>query len=62
MTDKDLVNKGKQERQATMDKLSIDAGTAYTYDPEDSAEGSGCLKDVDDAREARQRQMDRETA
>ena len=61
MTEKDLVNKGKQERQATMDKLSLEPGTAYTYDPGDSADGSGCLRDVDGARKARQRQIDWET-
>lgn len=55
MTEKDLVNEGKEERQKTMDKLSIESGKAYTYD---QAEGSGCLSDAQKAREKMQEKLD----
>jgi hypothetical protein len=41
VSDKDLVNEGKEERQKTMDKLSVKSGRAYTYDP-NKGEGSEC--------------------
>jgi hypothetical protein len=39
MTTKDRIIEGKQERQHTMDKLSVKNSQAYTYDKEN---GSGC--------------------
>jgi hypothetical protein len=56
MTEKDLVNEGKEERQKTMDKLSIESGKAYTYEKE--KEGSGCLSDAREAREKTQAKLD----
>lgn len=56
MTDKDRVNEGKEERQKTMNKLSIDSGEAHTYDPN---KGSGCLSNAQEAREKRQEKLDR---
>ncbi len=41
MSGKDRVIEGKQERQRTMDKLSINGGRAYTYDKR-NGKGSGC--------------------
>jgi len=41
MKEKDRVIQGKQERQRTMDKLSVKSGRAYTYDPRSQSE-SGC--------------------
>jgi hypothetical protein len=60
MTEKDLVNEGKEKRQETMDKLSIDSGKAYTYKPADADDNSGCVDDVEAARERNQQQMDKE--
>jgi hypothetical protein len=56
MADKDRVIEGKEERQKTMDKLSIESGEAHTYDPK---QGSGCLSNAKPAREERQEQLDR---
>lgn len=56
MADKDRVIEGKEERQKTMDKLSIESGEAHTYDPNP---GSGCLSNAKPAREKRQEQLDR---
>jgi hypothetical protein len=56
MTEKNLVNEGKEERQKTMDKLSIESGKAYTYEKEE--EGSGCLSDAQKAREKAQEKLD----
>jgi len=56
MADKDRVIEGKEERQKTMDKLSIESGEANTYDPN---QGSGCLHNAKEAREKRQEQLDR---
>jgi hypothetical protein len=41
MKEKDRVIQGKQERQRTMDKLSVKSGRAYTYDPKAGSD-SGC--------------------
>lgn len=41
MKEKDRVIQGKQERQRTMDKLSVKSGRAYTYDPK-AESNSGC--------------------
>lgn len=59
MTEKDLVNKGKEKRQETMDKLSIDSGKAYTYEPADAEGKSGCVGDAEAARERNQQRMDK---
>lgn len=56
MADKDRVIEGKEERQKTMDKLSIDSGEAHTYEPD---KGSGCLRNAKEAREERQDKLDR---
>ena len=48
MSDKDRVIEGKEERQKTMDKLSVKRGRAYTYDP-NKGEGSECGSGKDDA-------------
>ena len=48
MSDKDRVIEGKEERQKTMDKLSVKSGRAYTYDP-NKGEGSECGSGKDDA-------------
>ncbi len=45
-----------------MDKLSLESSTAYTYDPADGGEGSGCLRDAPKAAEARQRKIDERAA
>lgn len=42
MRGKDRIIEGKQERQRTMDKLSIKGGRAYTYDKR-KGKGSDCL-------------------
>ncbi len=41
MTENDRVIQGKQERQRTMDKLSVKSGRAYTYDPQKGSD-AGC--------------------
>ena len=41
MTEKNRVIQGKQERQRTMDKLSVKSGRAYTYDPREGSD-AGC--------------------
>ena len=56
MADRDRVIEGKEERQKTMDKLTIESGEAHTYDPN---QGSGCLSKAKPAREKRQEQLDR---
>jgi hypothetical protein len=56
MGDKDLVNKGKEDRQKTMNKLSIENGEAYTYNAD---RDSRCLSDAKPAREKRQKKLDR---
>ncbi len=58
MTEKDRVIEGKEERQKTMDKLSIKSGRAYTYDTEKEGD-SGCLSKAKAAREKTQRELDR---
>ena len=60
MTEKDLVNEGKEKRQETMDKLSIDSGKAYTYKPAEADGNSGCASDAEAARQRNQQQMDKE--
>ena len=56
MADKNRVIEGKEERQKTMDKLPIESGEAYTYDPN---QRSGCLSNAKAAREKRQEKLDR---
>ena len=58
MTEKDLVNEGKEKRQKTMDKLSIESGKAYTHKKQQEGEGSGCLSDAHKAREKAQEKLD----
>lgn len=58
MTQKDRVIEGKEERQKTMDKLSIKSGRAYTYDKE-KEDGSGCVSNARSASEKTQRELDR---
>ena len=55
MTEKDLVIENKEERQRTMDKLSIENGQAYTYEKD---EGSGCLSEAQKVREKTQAAID----
>ena len=38
----DIVNKGKKERQKTMDKLSIDSSVAHTYDKNAADDDEKC--------------------
>lgn len=52
MTEKDLVNEGKKERQKTMDKLSVESGKGDLYEQE---EGSGCLSDAQKPAKRRRR-------
>lgn len=58
MTEKDRVIESKEERQKTMDKLSIKSGRAYTYDKE-KEDGSGCVNNARSAIEKTQRELDR---
>jgi len=48
VSDKDRVIEGKEERQKTMDKLSVESGRAYTFDP-NKGEGSECGSGKDGA-------------
>ncbi len=57
---KDRAMEGKEERQKTMDKLSIDTGEAETFDRQEG-EGTGCLHNVQPAKEERQKKMDEGT-
>jgi len=58
MTEKDRVIEVKEERQKTMDKLSIKSGRAYTYD-KDKMSDSGCLSKAKTSREKTQKELDR---
>ncbi len=42
----DIVNKGKKERQKTMDKLSIDSSVAHTYDKNAADDDEKCSQDL----------------
>lgn len=57
MTEKDRVIEGKEERQRTMDKLSIKSGRAYTYDKGKKSD-SGCLSKAKTARARTQQELD----
>ena len=47
MAERNRVIESKNERQKTLDKLSIKSGRAYTYDTRDEKEkGSGCLSEA----------------
>jgi hypothetical protein len=56
MIKKDRVIEGKQERQHTIDKLSLKNSQAYTYDKEN---GSGCRKSAKQTPESNERKEDR---
>jgi hypothetical protein len=56
MTTKDRIIEGKQERQKTMDKLSVKNSQAYTYDKEN---GSGCRESTKQTSESNERKEDR---
>jgi len=63
--DKDRVIEGKEERQKTMDKLSVESGQAYTYDQDakkEKGQGSGCLSEAEKAREKNQETLDEQEA
>jgi hypothetical protein len=55
MTTKDRIIEGKQERQHTMDKLSVKNSQAYTYDKEN---GSGCREGTKQTPESSERKED----
>lgn len=56
MKSKERIIEGKQERQQTMDKLSIKNSQAYTYDKEN---GSGCHESAKQTTESNERKEDR---
>ena len=53
MTIKDRIIEGKQERQQTIDKLSVKNSQAYTYDKEN---GSGCRESAKQTKESNESQ------
>jgi hypothetical protein len=55
---KDRPLESKEERQKTMDKMSVDTSEAETLKKGES-EGSGCLHNVQPAKEERQKEMDK---
>ena len=58
MTEKDRMIESKEERQKTMDKLSIKSGRAYTYNKE-KEDGSGCVSNARSAIEKTQQELNR---
>jgi hypothetical protein len=56
MTTKDRIIEGKQERQHTMDKLSVKNSQAYTYDKEN---GTGCRESAKKTTRSSERKEDR---
>ncbi len=66
--EKDRIIEGKEERQKTMDKLSIKNSQTYTYEKDQQKEtkekgqGSGCLSNVEKAREKNQEALDEQEA
>ena len=54
---KDRSLESKKDRQETMDKMSVDTSEAETL-REGENEGGGCLRNVQPAKEERQKQMD----
>lgn len=55
---KDRAMEGKEDRQKTMDKMSVDTSEAETLKKGES-EGTGCLHNVQPAKEERQKEMDK---
>jgi hypothetical protein len=58
---KDRPLESKEERQKTMDKMSVDTSEAETL-REGESDGSGCLHNVQPAKEERQKEMDKGNA
>ncbi len=56
---KDRSLESKKDRQKTMDKMSVDTSDAETLKKGEN-EGSGCLHNVQPAKEERQKEMDKE--
>jgi len=56
MTKKDRIIEGKQERQHTMDKLSVKNSQAYTYDKEND---SGCRESANQTTDSKAHKEDR---
>ncbi len=59
--EKDRSLESKEDRQKTMDKMSVDTSDAETL-REGESEGGGCLDKVQPAKEERQKEMDKGNA